>query len=219
MALLEFQNVSFGSQDELILKDISFKVKSGDFISVVGPSGSGKITLLRLCSHLISPNSGEILLNGKCCQQYDPVEWRKNVHYCFQTPCLFGQSVMDNMEFPYTIRKMKPDLTRIQTLFSLFSMSPDYLKRDIKNLSGGEKQRIVLIRSMIFMPKILLLDEVTSALDVDNTQIVEKAIASLNQEGVTILWVTHNPEQSMKYANKLLSIDCGKIKSFEEVIK
>ena len=104
-------------------------------------------------------------------------------------------------------------------MFTMFNMSSDYLKRDVKNLSGGEKQRIALIRSMIFMPKILLLDEITSALDVDNTLIVEKVIASINNEGTTVIWITHDPVQSRKYANKVLTIDSGKIKSFEEVTK
>lgn len=89
----------------------------------------------------------------------------------------------------------------------------------MQNLSGGEKQRIALIRSMLFVPKILLLDEITSSLDVDNTLIVERVIASLNEEGTTILWVTHNPEQSRKYANRVLKLASGKIKSFKEVAK
>jgi putative ABC transport system ATP-binding protein len=96
-------------------------------------------------------------------------------------------------------------------------MTTDYLSKDVKNLSGGEKQRIALIRSLIFKPEILLLDEVTSALDVDNTVIVENVILTMHQEGTTILWITHNPEQSKKYSNKLLSLEAGKIKSMEVI--
>ncbi|MTK11130.1 MAG: ATP-binding cassette domain-containing protein, partial [Clostridiaceae bacterium] len=98
---------------------------------------------------------------------------------------------------------------------NLFNMSTDYLEKDTINLSGGEKQRISLIRSLIFKPEVLLLDEVTSALDVDNTKIVENIINNLNEEGVTILWITHNPEQSRKYANKILTIENGSLKSLE----
>ncbi len=219
MPLLEFQNVSFDGDDKTILKDISLSVESGDFISLVGPSGSGKSTLLKLCSNLISPTNGNIIFNGKNYLDYSPVDLRKSINYCFQTPHLFGNTVMDNIEFPYSIRKMKPDFTRINSLFDMFHMSADYLKKDVQNLSGGEKQRIALIRSMLFVPKILLLDEITSSLDVDNTLIVERVIASLNEEGTTILWVTHNPEQSRKYANRVLKLASGKIKSFKEVAK
>lgn len=217
MSLLEFKNVSYNSDSSEILKDISLKVESGDFISIVGPSGSGKSTLLRLCGNLISPTLGDIFFEGKNYQDYKAVDLRKNIVYCFQTPYLFGESVMENIEFPYRVRNIKPDITRIKSLFSMFDLSDTYLSRDVKNLSGGETQRIALIRSILFMPKILLLDEVTSALDANNTLIVENVIASLHAEGSTILWVTHNAEQSRKYSNKILTIHSGRIESFEEV--
>ena len=219
MILLEFQDVSWCSADQFILRDISFQVESGDFISIVGASGSGKSTLLKLCSNLISPTLGSIVFQGKNFLDYEAVSLRKEIGYCFQAPYLFGNTVMDNFEFPYSIRKLKPDLRRINSMLSMFEMSEHYLSREVKTLSGGEKQRIALIRSLLFMPKILLLDEITSALDVENTLIVEKAMTDLNAEGVTILWVTHNPEQSRKYANKLLTLDCGRIKSIEEMRK
>jgi putative ABC transport system ATP-binding protein len=97
----------------------------------------------------------------------------------------------------------------------MFKMPSEFINKNVKNLSGGEKQRIALIRSLIFKPEILLLDEVTSALDIDNAKMVENIIFSLNKEGITVLWITHNPEQSRKYANRILSIEAGKIKSLE----
>lgn len=219
MSLLEFQNVSFENDQKIILKNISLRVESGDFISIVGPSGSGKSTFLKLCSNLISPTCGEITFKGKNFTEYMPVDLRKSMAYCFQTPYLFGDTVMDNIAFPYAIRNRKPDFTKIKELFSMFHLSEDFLNSDVRNLSGGEKQRIALIRSMLFMPEILLLDEITSALDVDNASIVEKVIVSLNNEGRTILWVTHNPEQIRPYANKILTMEGGKIRSLEEVRK
>ncbi|MDO5022250.1 MAG: ATP-binding cassette domain-containing protein, partial [Eubacteriales bacterium] len=147
-----------------------------------------------------------------------PEDLRKRIAYVFQTPYLFGDTVMENMEFPYIVRNMKPDHERIKELFSTFKIPADYLERDTYRLSGGEKQRISLIRSLLFTPDILLLDEITSALDLENAAIVEKVICSLNCEGKTILWITHNPEQSKKYANKILNIESGAIKSFEEVL-
>ena len=100
-------------------------------------------------------------------------------------------------------------------MFLRFQMDVDILNQEIKNLSGGEKQRIALIRSLLLRPEVLLLDEITSALDVYNTKIVEGIIESLNKEGITILWVTHDLEQSRRYANKLLTLETGKIKSLE----
>ncbi|WP_127836786.1 ABC transporter ATP-binding protein [Clostridium prolinivorans] len=215
MSILEFQNVFFDNDGKTILKDISLTINQGDFISIVGPSGSGKSTFLKLCSHLISPSSGNIIYHDKNFMEYNPTELRKSISYCFQSPYLFGDTVMDNIIFPFTLRNAKFNKERVNQLFSSFKMNTDFLTKEVKNLSGGEKQRIALIRSLIFKPEILLLDEITSALDIDNTLIVEDVINSLNKEGTTILWVTHNFEQSRKYANKILTIDSGIIKSLE----
>lgn len=215
MSLLEFNNISFLNKDNLIIKDLSFKIEYEDFVSVVGPSGSGKSSFLKLCSHLYTPTTGKILFKNKDLMEYNPTELRKNICYCFQTPYLFGKVVLDNFVFPYKIRNKEVDMNRIKYLLKLFNMSEDYLSKDIGNLSGGEKQRISLIRSLIFKPEILLLDEVTSALDVDNTNLVENIINDLNKDKVTILWITHNPEQSKKYANKLLTLENGSLKALE----
>lgn len=217
MTLLAFKNVSFDNDGKTILKNISASVEQHDFISIVGASGSGKSTLLKLCSHLISPTNGDMFFKGKNFIDYSPMELRKNIAYCFQTPYLFGDTVRDNISFPFSIRNIKFDSKRVDDLFSSFHMTTDYLDKDVRNLSGGEKQRVALIRSLIFNPEVLLLDEITSALDVNNTKIVENVIASLNKEGITVLWITHNPEQSRKYANKLLTVEAGKIKSMEVI--
>lgn len=215
LALLEFQNVFFVNDDKTILRDMTIDINPGDYISIVGPSGSGKSTFLKLCCHLISPTEGKITYKGKSIMEHNPTELRKNIAYCFQTPYLFGETVLDNISFPYSIRGMKTDLKRAEELLILFNLDNDYLNKDVKNLSGGEKQRIALIRTLLFKPEILLLDEVTSALDIDNTVIVENVMKSLNENGTTILWVTHNLQQSRKNANKLLTIESGEIKSLE----
>ena len=215
MSLLEFRNVSFENGGNAIIDNISLSIESGDYVSVIGPSGSGKSTLLKLCSHLISPTSGSIVYKEKNFIDYDPTKLRKSIAYCFQTPYLFGDTVIENIRFPFSIRNLRIDQKRINELFTMFYIPADYLNKDVKILSGGEKQRIALIRTLLFKPEILLLDEVTSALDSENTKNAEEAIVSLNREGTTVLWVTHNLEQSRKFANKLLTIEGGKIKSLE----
>lgn len=215
LSLLQFKNVYFNSDNKTILKNISITIDRGDFISIVGPSGSGKSTFLKLCNHLISPTSGSITFKDRNIFGYNPIELRKNIVYCFQTPYLFGDTVGENINFPFLIRNLKPDTQKIHELFSVFHMSTNFLDKNVKNLSGGETQRISLIRSLLFKPEILLLDEITSALDLNNAEIVENVIVSLNKEGITVLWVTHNPEQSKKYANKLLTLESSEIKSLE----
>lgn len=215
MSIIEFENVYFNDGKKNILKDINLKVEHGDFISIVGPSGGGKSTLLKLVSNLINPSKGSISFKNKNIMQYSPIEIRQQCAYCYQLPYLFGNTVLENLAFPYEIRGKKIDFNKINELLSLFKMDKDYIDKNVDKLSGGEKQRLALIRTLIFKPEILLLDEITSALDTDNTLIVENVIKDLHQKGITILWVTHNLDQSRKYANKLLTIENGKIQSLE----
>lgn len=215
MSLLNFQNVSYRNGDNLIIKNLSLEIDQGDFISIVGPSGSGKSTFLKLCCNLISTTSGMITYKDISINDYCPTQLRKKIAYCFQTPLLFGDTVMDNIKFPFTIRNLIADEKRISTLFTSFHLPLDLLSMDVKKLSGGEKQRIALIRSLLFKPDILLLDEITSALDMENSKITENIISSLNYEGVTVLWVTHNLVQSREHANKLVTMGDSEIRSLE----
>lgn len=217
MSLIEYKNVSFSDEDKSILKDIDIDIEKGDYISIVGPSGSGKSTFLKLAASLISPTEGSIYFYNKPYNDINPIELRRKVSYCFQNPYLFGNTVMDDLCFPFNIRNMKADMHKIDTLLERFKLNSELKDKTVLNLSGGEKQRIALIRSLLFSPEVLLLDEVTSALDTENTSIVEELIKELNQEGTTILWVTHNAEQSRKNANKILTIKDGAIESLEVI--
>ncbi|MCY6355630.1 ABC transporter ATP-binding protein [Clostridium sp. ZS2-4] len=215
MSIIEFENIYFNDGKKNILEDINLKVEHGDFISIIGPSGGGKSTLLKLISNLVSASKGSISFKNKDITQYSPLEIRQQCAYCYQLPYLFGNTVLENLAFPYEIRGKKIHFDKIYELLSLFKMDKDYIDKNVDKLSGGEKQRLALIRTLIFKPEVLLLDEVTSALDTDNTLIVENIIKDLNNKGTTILWVTHNIDQSKKHANKLLTIENGKIKSLE----
>lgn len=217
MGILKIKNITFKDKDNIILDNISLSIKKGECISIVGESGSGKSTLLRLCADLISPSAGSIEYNNKNYLEYDPVDLRRSISYCTQTPYLFGENVYDNLCFPFKIRNKKVDNNRIYKLLIDFSLDKSYLDKDINLLSGGEKQRIALIRNIIFTPEILLLDEVTSALDSSNTIIVENYIKLLNKEGVTVVWITHDEEQSKRLFNRRIFIKEGKVETVEVI--
>ena len=217
MALLELSNISYIVKDKSIIRDVSLSVNQGDYITIVGPSGSGKSTLLKLCSDLISPTSGTITYNDRPLTAIDPESYRREVGYCFQRLYLFAKTVHRNILFPYDIRGLKPDMSRIEYLFDLLHMPLNYMERRNDELSGGEMQRICLIRSLIFEPKVLLLDEVTSALDATNTSIVENVIDELHKKGITIISITHNEEQSLRTANHRITIVDGQLAK-EEVL-
>lgn len=217
MDILKIRNVRYSSDKDEIIKGINLTVKKGDCISIVGQSGSGKSTFLKILSDLISPTEGAIYYNEKDYREIDPMELRKKISYCIQIPYLFGESVYENLAFPFQIRNMNVDEERILNLLKMLKLGGNYLNKSIDALSGGEKQRIALIRNLLSKPDILLLDEVTSGLDRENTQIVEKLIKKMNEEGMTVLWITHDINQSESIFNKRVHIDEGKIIKEEDL--
>ena len=215
MSLLRFEAISLEVHGHQILRDISFSVDAGESITIIGPSGSGKSTILKLASSLISPTGGTISFHGKPIESYVLTEYRQRVAYCFQQPYLFGQTVRGNLSFPFAIRGCSVDERRIKELFDLFHINLQLLEKPNTELSGGEMQRICLIRSLLFAPEVLLLDEVTSALDVENTEWVEQGLMQLHKEGLTLLEVTHNLEQSARMGQRRITVKEGYIADCE----
>lgn len=198
--ILEINNLSYtiilNKKKKIILDNISLAIQKGDFITIKGASGSGKSTLLQLIGSMIEPSSGEIKYQGKPLKEYLVTDYRKEVSYGFQNASLFGETVRENLAFPFDIRNEPFDEKRAIDALHTVSLNEDYLDQPVKALSGGEKQRIAFIRNILFLPKVLLLDEVTSALDEVNRIIIRKAVRRLNEEhGITIIWVTHNTEE------------------------
>lgn len=212
MTILKTSGLFYTRDGNTILNDINIEIDSGEFITVTGSSGSGKSTFLKMCGDLISPDMGNLFYKNKNYLEWNPYELRKKIAYLFQTPSFFFDSVYENMEYPFSLRKEPVNKERIFELLNKVNLKEDILKQNIINLSGGEKQRLSLIRSLIFLPEVLLLDEITSALDYDNTLITEKLIKEISEQGVTIIWVTHDKDQSRKYANRILNFDSGKVK-------
>ncbi len=212
MTILKISGLFYTRDGNTILNDINIEIDSGEFITVTGSSGSGKSTFLKMCGDLISPDMGNLFYKNKNYLEWDPYELRRKIAYLFQTPSFFFDSVYENMEYPFSLRKEPVNKERILELLNKVNLKEDILKQNIINLSGGEKQRLSLIRSLIFLPEVLLLDEITSALDYDNTLITEKLIKEISEQGVTIFWVTHDKDQSRKYANRILNFDSGKVK-------
>ncbi len=211
MNILKISNVKYSSDKDEIIKGINLTVEKGDCISIVGQSGSGKSTFLKMLSDLISPTGGAIYYNGKDYKEINPIELRRKISYCIQIPYLFGESVYENLAFPFEIRNTSVDEDEILKSLELLKLDKSYLNKKVDALSGGEKQRIALIRNLLSKPDILLLDEVTSGLDKENTKIVQSLIKKINEEGMTILWITHDMDQSKSIFNKRVHIDEGKI--------
>ena len=194
--IIKLTQLSFKANDNLILNDINLSIEEGEFVTITGPSGSGKSTLLKIMASMISQTAGSIDYQGKRLEEYDPIAYRKEVSYCFQTAVLFGKTVQENLSFPYEIRQEAFNSEKAAAYLMKVGLNKTYLTKNINDLSGGEKQRIALVRNLLITPKVLLLDEVTSALDAENQLIIRQLIREMNQtEGITVLWVTHNADE------------------------
>lgn len=212
MKLLELQNLYYSAQDTDILAGIDLTIFSGEFLTIIGPSGSGKSTLLRMLNHLSSPTKGEILYKEKNINTYAPESIRTEISYIFQKPYLFGNTVMDNLTYPFILHKQAPNHDQIHSLLKELNMDVSILRKNIHSLSGGEQQRISLIRSLLLAPEILLLDEITASLDPINRTLVEEFIKYLYQKNnLTILMVTHDMQQARKMGKRTIYIKQGKI--------
>lgn len=210
MEQIVFQNISYRVDDKQILDDISLKIDKGEIVTIAGPSGSGKSTLVRILASLITPTAGKIIYAGKDIEEEEPISYRRRVSYTMQQPTLFGKTVRENLEFPYQIRQQAFDENRALIALRTVGLSEDYLQREVNNLSGGEKQRVALLRNILILPETLIMDEVTAGLDGDNRTIIYQLIEKLNQQGVTIIIVTHD-EQEIAQAKRLVEIKNGKI--------
>jgi putative ABC transport system ATP-binding protein len=216
-ALLQIKDVSYIADDRTIIDDLSFTVNKGETIAVIGPSGSGKSTLFRLMSNLISPTKGSITLNGTPYEQINPEQLRMEVSYLLQQSDLFEPTIGLNLSFPARVRNEKFDKKRAKQLLKRVGMGHYNLDASVNHLSGGERQRITIARQLMYIPQILLLDEATSALDAKNRETIEKMIFDLAKDGVTIMWITHNDDQSMRNFSKRIKIVNGKIESEENL--
>lgn len=208
--LFELHHVAYRTHDTKVLQDISFSIEAGSTLTLTGPSGSGKSTILRLLANLISPSEGEILYQGQKTTSYQPDQYRQRVSYCFQQPTLFGETVKDNLAFPFTIRKQAFDEAKCLARLKEVDLSSNFLGKKITQLSGGEKQRVALIRNVLFEPEVLLLDEVTTGLDDFSKQQVHQLIKNEQERGVTIVQITHD-QSELAEAKLQLHVENGRI--------
>ena len=200
---------SFGNHE--VLKDINFSVKKGDITSIIGASGSGKSTLLRCINLLENPSGGEILYNGNnILETKDIPSYRTKVGMVFQNYQLIERfTPLENVSFPLIIRGIDRETSekKAYELFKKFSLE-NKINANVNDLSGGEKQRIAILRAMISNPQVYLLDEPTGALDNDNAIKVMEMFLDISESSLVIM-VTHNVALAKKYADKIYYLEDG----------
>ena len=201
---------SFGQNE--ILKGVSFKVESGKFLSLLGPSGCGKCTILRIICGLEIPDSGAVLVDGVDVTKVRPE--KRNIGLVFQNYALFpSMNVEKNVGYGLKMQKVPENeiKERVQEALELVKL-PGYAARRINQLSGGEQQRIALARALVTRPSILLLDEPLSALDRKVRAEMQYEIRNIQRQiGTTTIFVTHDQEEALTMSDKIILMNKGHI--------
>ncbi|REE91605.1 putative ABC transport system ATP-binding protein [Paenibacillus taihuensis] len=191
------------TDDKYLLSNISAEVVRGEWISLLGASGQGKSTLLRMFSLLHSPDEGDMLLEGISFRNQHPRFWRKQICYVAQQAVMLTGTVEDNLKVPSQLHQLTYDSQLAKRLLAAAKLSDVDLKKDARELSGGQMQRIALIRSLMLRPTVLLLDEVTSSLDVTNTLAIEELLKDWHRnEGTIMIGITHDLKQAERVSTR-----------------
>jgi phosphate uptake ABC transporter len=216
--------VSYGNRK--VLDNISYGFKKNKITAILGSSGCGKTTLLHALNDIISEEekvklSGDIRLEGRSVYSMQKESLRKEVGLVFQTPVVFPMSIYKNMSYALNYhsthsKKEIEDIIKEKLEFAgLYDEVKDKLKKSALKLSGGQKQRLCIARALTIEPKVLLLDEPCSALDIENTLLIEKLLSSLS-ENISIIIVTHNIEQAKRIGDEILTMKSGQL--FEGIL-
>jgi putative ABC transport system ATP-binding protein len=206
--LFEFDDVVVRFGVDVVLDHVTASVPDGGSITcLLGASGAGKSTLLRLCNRLEVPTSGDVRFRDRPLADLDPLELRRSVGMVFQRPTLFPGSVRDNL----LIAEPGADDRAMGQALARARLPAAFLDRDGDSLSGGEAQRACLARTLITEPDVLLMDEPTSALDPTATRALEELGRSLADDGMPILWVTHDLDQADRIADRRIVLVGGRL--------
>lgn len=216
MSLLEIQHLQKSFADTQVLNDINLTVEQGEVMVILGPSGCGKSTLLRCLNGLENIQGGQIVLKGSGVLGQD-LAWskaRQDIGMVFQNYELFGHmNVIDNILLG-PLKVQKRSRTEAEQLADQLLKRVGLYERKLdypRHLSGGQKQRIAIVRSLVMQPKVMLMDEITAALDLEMVREVLDVVLGLAQEGMTMLIVTHEMGFAQKVADRVVFMDRGKI--------
>ena len=213
---LEFRRVSKHFGDVRAVDDVSFRVRRGEFLSLLGPSGCGKTTSLRMIAGFERPTAGEIFLDGHAVGDTPP--YRRNVNTVFQHYALFPhKSVFDNVAFGLRMKRLAPAAIAagVERMLALVEL-PGIARRFPHQLSGGQQQRVALARALINEPTVLLLDEPLGALDLKVRRRMQQELKRIHREvGVTFVYVTHDQEEALTMSDRIAVMNHGRIEQLD----
>lgn len=214
--IVEFRHVGFKIGNRSILKDLSFSIEAGETLVLLGRSGSGKTTALRLINGMIMPSSGEVLVDGKSTAEWDPVRLRRGIGYVIQEGGLFPHfTVARNIGLVPALEGWPAPriASRVAELLKMVSLPPDeFGNRLPRELSGGQRQRVGVARALAADPEILLFDEPFGALDPVTRLDLQREFLRLRGDlGKTSVFVTHDVQEATKLATRISLLHEGSL--------
>lgn len=215
--MIRYQGVSMSYDGkEKVLDDLNFEIKDGEFFVLVGPSGSGKTTTLKLINRLIEQTEGDIFFQDKNIKDYPLREMRLEMGYVLQEIALFPNlTVAENIGLIPEMKKInkKEIAKRVDSLLNQVDLDPKVYKNRLpEDLSGGEKQRIGILRAIAANPKVLLMDEPFSALDPISRGQLQDLVKDLHEDyKITTVFVTHDMREAIKLADRICLMRDGKV--------
>lgn len=208
MGEIVIQNISKAFNEKCVLDEVNLKIKEGEIFGLLGPSGAGKTTLIKILTGQLKPDRGEGMIFGKSCSRLDREDY-KMIGMVLDNSGLYDRlSCYDNMLLPARIYGV--DKKRIEELLKRVGLE-DAAKKAVEKLSKGMRQRLVLARAMLHSPKLLFLDEPTSGLDPAVTQTIHGLLQELKQEGTTIFLTTHNMDEAYRLCDHVALLNDGRI--------
>ena len=215
-AAIEYKNISKSYGSNVVLKDFSLTLEKGEFITIIGSSGCGKTKILKMVNGLISPDSGDILINGRSIRNQDLIRLRRGIGYAIQGSVLFPHmTVEQNISYvPNLINKKEKQKTRtaVSKWLQTVGLDEELKERYPSELSGGQQQRVGIARALAASPEILLMDEPFGAVDEITRGQLQIELRQIYEETrITILFVTHDISEALKLGTRVLVMDQGKI--------
>ena len=214
--MIEYKHVALRYGEKSVLEDVNLEIKDGEFMVLVGPSGSGKTTMLKMINRLLEPTDGNIYMDDKRIKDYNQRDLRLSTGYVLQQIALFPNlTVAENIAIIPEMKGWNKDKIKQNTaeLLEMVGLpAKEYAGRLPSMLSGGEQQRVGIVRAIIGEPRILLMDEPFSALDAISRKQLQVLTKKLHNEfGVTIIFVTHDIDEALLLADRIAVLQNGQI--------
>lgn len=220
-AVIEYKDIRKKYGEQAVVDNFSLAISKGEFVTIIGSSGSGKTTILKIANGLILPDQGTVYINGKDIIKEDLIALRRNIGYAIQGSVLFPHMTIEkNIAYvPNLLNKRDKIRTKaaVKKWMEIVGLDEDMLERYPDELSGGQQQRVGIARALAASPDILIMDEPFGAVDeITRVQLQDEILRIHRQTGITIMFVTHDIKEALKLGTKVLVMDHGEIQQFAD---